>query len=172
MAQVTLSAALRRIKTLKGSIATESQRMVAGVLVIQGQEPAFSFTTARIHRSELVKELLKTEVAVAEANATKKCLNGSLGIDVIRQLQELKSEIALMQSLQSQAKKERTVVNESVDYNYDVDPPRREKKTKTEIYLCELPELAKAAEIELLKKQFEELNNQLETFNHTTLVEV
>ena len=94
-----------------------------------------------------------------------------MAIRAIRVLQELKSAISLYNELPTQPRDERIVKSET-DWNYDTEPPRRMKVETQTRFLCRLPEAKKAEKIEKLKASFELLNAQLESFNHSTHIDV
>lgn len=173
MAKMTIATALRHIKALKNKIATESQRMTAGVLFDADAAPAFAFEAAFEARRQLVVQLVSLERQVAEKNATCRLDGGEgpLAIEAIRKLQELKSLIALLNGLPTQAQAERIVKSETLDWDYATNPPRRVKIETQTRFICKLPEVEKANMIDKLKADFESLNARLESFNHSTHVE-
>lgn len=167
--KVTIAQALRRIKKLKGTIAEQSTRAQQSVSFVQGKTPAFRFATAVSQLTEARRELLDLEARVAVANA-KKTVTNSAGEKVvlalaIRQLQELKGQIAFLRSLnlRSETVRER-------EQNWDDEQMKHITRVNEVVYVSDLSESDRDREIKLLQDQFETLNNVVEEANHSVLV--
>lgn len=167
--KVTIAQALRRIKKLKGTIAEQSTRALQSVSYVQGKVPAFRFTVAVSQLNEARRELLDLEARVAVANAKKTITNGS-GEKVvlalaIRQLQELKGQIAFLRSLnlRSETVRER-------EQNWDDEQLKHITRINEVVYVSDLSEADRDREVKLLQDQFETLNNVVEEANHSVLV--
>jgi len=175
--KISISAALRRAKRIKGQIAEQTARATAGAVYVQGKEPAFTFAASIEARKGLVAELLKIEVAIAQANANPPNIGGRITtIDgkpvlyAIRKLAELKSEIAFYRALPVRAQVEDVDVEERTDWDDALDKHvRREKKTT---HISVITQAKRADHVEKLQLEFETLNAALESHNHSTIVEV
>lgn len=179
MAQITISQALRRIKKLKGELAEYKQRTETAVVHDEKKAPAFSFEDSWEGYVATKAKLVCLEAGVAEANATTRItldhsvpsLKG-IGRDdvacslslIIRLLQEMRAEIALLQGLHSRVDK--TEVETSTDFGLD------ETGEISTTYLCHMTQAERAEAVKKEQDAFEYLNNLLETANHKTLVEV
>lgn len=167
--KVTIAQALRRIKKLKGTIAEQSTRAQQSVSFIQGKVPAFRFATAVSQLNEARRELLDLEARVAVANAKKTVVNSSGDKVVlalaIRQLQELKGQIAFLRSLnlRSETVRER-------EQNWDDEQLKHITRINEVVYVSDLSEADRDREVKLLQDQFETLNNVVEEANHSVLV--
>lgn len=171
MDKISIAAALRRAKRIKGQIAEQTARATAGAVYVEGKEPAFTFAAASEARKGLIEQLLVIEVAVAQANAgTKNLIGGKSVLHTIRKLAELKSEIAFYRALPVRAKAEDIEIEESVAYDYSVEKNiRHEKKT---VHVSAITQAKRAEIVDKLQLEFEELNAALESYNHQTSVEV
>lgn len=167
---MSIAAALRRSKRIKGQIAENTKRAVAASVVTEGKEPAFSFHDSVSERKRLVSELLKLEVAVAAANAFGALPNGMPVLMAVRQLAELKAEIAFYQSLQVRAVTRDVEVEEYTDYDMGIEKHVRRKKEV--VFISAINQAQRAGTVDSLMLQFETLNSELESFNHRTQVEV
>lgn len=170
---MNIATALRRIKALKNTIGTLTARMKTTVLYDADAAPAFEFKKTVAEREAAVSEMLRIETMVAKKNATERLDegHGPLAIAAIRELQELKSQIALYNELPTQPRAEKIVKSETIDWDYEQETPRRVKKEVHTRFLCALPEAEKVARIESLKAQFEQINARLESLNHSTFIE-
>jgi hypothetical protein len=167
--KVTIAQALRRIKKLKGQIAEHSTRAQQGVSYVQGKTPAFSFREAVLALNAARSEMLDLESRVAVANA-KKTVASSDGTKLtlahaIRQLQELKGQIAFLRglNLRSETVRER-------EQNWDDEQMKHITRVNEVTYVSDLSEQDRDREVRLLQDQFETLNNAVEEANHTVLV--
>jgi hypothetical protein len=168
-AAVTVAQALRRVKKLKGQIAEHTQHITEGVSYVSTKVPAFRFesemSALAAARDEMIN--LEARVAVANANTTVKDGNGRTVTlaHAIRQLQELKSEIALLKSLNL-----RNEVVREREQEWD----DTECKTLTRInevtHVSDLSETDRSTRVKQLQNRFEALNNTVEDANHTTTV--
>lgn len=168
-ATVTVAQALRRVKKLKGQIAEHTQHITEGVSYVSTKVPAFRFESEMsalvLARDEMIN--LESRVAVANANTTITDSNGRTVTlaHAIRQLQEMKSEIALLKGLNLRSE----VVREREQEWSDA-----ECKTLTRVnevtYVSDLSETDRSTRVKQLQNRFESLNNVVEDANHTVAV--
>ncbi len=170
-AKISIASALRRAKRIKGQIAEQTQRAKVAAFYEEEKEPAFKFSECIAKRAALVQELLRIEVEVAKANAVGTLANGQSVLASIRQLGEIRSEIAFYRELTTLRTKPRdTDTVETTDYDMDLGKHvRREKKTT---YVSAITQVQRAERIEQLQLAFEQLNASLESFNHITNINV
>jgi len=169
METISIAAALRRAKRIKGQIAEHTTRATAAALYVEGKEPAFTFSTSVESRKALVKELLHIEVAVADANAKGTLSSGSV-LHAIRRLAELKSEMAFYRALPVRAKEHDVEIEKERDYDTAIEKyVMVEKKT---VHISAITQAKRASIVEALQLDFEKLNQELESFNHKTTVSV
>jgi hypothetical protein len=190
----SISQALRRIKKLKGVIATQNQRISDALVYKKDEEPAFSYEDSVKNRNAARAELLDLTTAVAVANANNFVDWEGKSIPLagaIRVLSEFKAQIAEYQGYRSYAglrlrgvegglrnKRETVVVDKEESYEDISDSDgnykgqRKVFKEKKTTIICNLTEAERAGAIEKLEAQFEELNNALERANNTALFEI
>ena len=164
MVKLTISQCLRRAKSIKGRIAELKARASASVSYIREKKPKFDFKTTREELSAVKEDLILIETAIAVANATNKIKIGAQEITIaqaIRNLQEIKDEIAWLSSLRLC---DETIVEK--ERNYDDNGKIVIDKVET-VYLTDLSEVDRVAQIDKLKKRFEMLNDLVERANHT-----
>lgn len=167
--KITIAQALRRVKKLKGQIAEYSTRAQQGVSYLSTKVPAFRFAEAMVALKAARAEMLDLESRVVIANA-KKTLTISDGRKVtlalaVRQLQELKGEIAFLRGLTFRSE---TVREREIEWN---DDQMKNLTRFTEVtYQSDLTEQDRAAQIQVLQDAFEDLNNLVEEANHTVMV--
>ena len=167
--KVTIAQALRRIKKLKGQIAEHTSYAQQSVSYVWGKTPAFRFTSQLAALTTAREEMLDLEARVAVANA-KKLVTDNSGKKVvlalaIRQLQELKGQIAFYRGLNLRSE----TVREK-EQNWDDDQMKHITRVIQVVYVSDLTESDRAAYIRELQDQFETLNNAVEEANHTVLV--
>lgn len=167
--KITIAQALRRVKKLKGQIAEHSTRAQQSVSFVQGKAPVFSFHDSVAQLNVARTEMLDLEARVAVANAKKTVsdLNGNKVVlaRAVRQLQELKGQIAFLRSL--------NLRNETVrerETNWDDDQGKHITRVNEMTYVSDLSESDRASAIKSLQDQFETLNNTVEEANHSVLV--
>lgn len=167
--KVTIAQALRRIKKLKGQIAEHTSRAQQGVSYVQGKVPAFRFQEEVLARAYARAEMLDLEARVAIANA-KKTVTDTVGNKVVlaravRQLQELKGEIAFLKglNLRSETVRER-------EQTWDDDQLKHITRVNEVVYVSDLTEHDRELQVKGLQDAFEVLNNAVEEANHTVLV--
>lgn len=166
---MTISQVLRKIKKLKGEVQEQRNRAMQAVVYKEKEPPAFSFKDAYQAAEDTVLELATLEAALRQANATTTV---SLeGTDITLSLAtcllaELKSKIAWLKTLPSQAQAEREV--ESVEY----DSVSRQPYKATTKYICPFTEKDRAEAVKQAQERFDELNDLVETANHRTVVKL
>ena len=167
--KVTIAQALRRIKKLKGQLAEQSTRAQQGVSYVQGKAPAFRFQEAFQIRDVVRQEMLDLESRVAVANAKKTVVddfgNKVLLARTVRELQEIKGEIAFLRSLNLRAE---TIREKETDW--DEDQSKHLTRVTEVVYVSDLSETDRDVFVKHLQDRFETLNNTVEEANHTVLV--
>lgn len=166
--QMTIAQALRRIKKLKGIIAENEHRAKSGVSYESTKIPAFDFKEAMEKMFATQDEMVQLEARVAIANATASVQDGSNGIVLavaVRTLQELKGRIAFLKglSLRSETVKDRQT-------EWDDNEMKHISRVTETVYISDLSEKDRDAEVKKLQDRFEALNNSVEDSNHTVVV--
>lgn len=163
---MNVSQALRRISQIKGSIGKWTARRNESVQwnAATGQ-PAYPFAECQENLSDLRSELvtLRTKLAIANATSTITLPNGDVVTltEATIALSEIKSEIAALSGLRTNAQKEWTVQTTgrysraTGDYE-QVDVP----------HWCSFTTRERDARVEELTQQFQETNAILEAANH------
>lgn len=167
---MTVSAALRRIKKIKGLIAERTTRANAAVVFVEGKEPGFEFAAAVEARGNFVKDLIAVQAAVAVTNATAKLSNGKPVAYAIRVLEELKAEIDFYKKMPVRATTRETETEENWEWN-----PNMTSRSKTEtskVWISKLSQAQRAERVEKLTSEFEKLNNEVEASNNHLTIEV
>ena len=168
--KISIAAALRRAKRIKGQIAEHTTRATAGVTWDEGKEPGFTYEASVESRAKLVAELLKLDVAVAEANAGTKLPDGKPVVYAIRKLAELRSEIAFFRALPVRTKQIDVETERERDYDAMLEKYVMTEKTTT--HRSAISQAKRSEIVDALQLEFETLNAALEHHNHKTLVEV
>lgn len=169
MAQLTISQGLRRVKKCKGRLAELTARAAASVSYEAANKPPFDFSATRTEVAKVREELIELEAGIARANAT-----ATIAVDdrrmtlaeAIRRLQELKAEMAWLSQLALRAGTERVA-----DTEWDEASQRSVRRTREVLWVSELSEPERAAELESLRDHFERLNDAVEAANHRTAIE-
>jgi len=169
--KMTVAAALRRIKKLKGEIATLDARIKSAACHLEGKEPPFPFEESMAERSKKVSELvgLQTQVAISNANTSFEV--GGVMVPVvgaIRQLEEIKARISLLGGLPIRDR----VRDVEIERNQEWSDEHEKLVTRAteKVFLSAMTRVAQAEKISALTAQFEELNVALEACNHGTFV--
>jgi hypothetical protein len=167
---MTVSAALRRIKKIKGLIADRTTRAKASVVYMDTKEPGFAFGASLEERATFVRDLVKLQSAVAVANAATLLSDGKTTVaHAIRSLDEKKAEIAIYKELPVRAKETEIEIEEDTEWSPTGARVRVERKKTWRSAITQ----AKRAEIvERLTSEFEVLNNEVEALNNRIVVEV
>lgn len=166
--KLTIAQALRRIKKLKGEIAEHENRIRAGVSYVSDRVPAFRYADERQNLTAAKQKMLVLQSQVAVANATTKVSHEGMEIPLalaVRMLEELKGEVALLKGL--------TIRNETVKTRESEwsDVVNNSVTVVTEtVWVSDLSEQKRAAEVKSLQGRFEELNNIVEDANHKVTV--
>ncbi len=164
MPTMTISQGLRAVKKLKGQLAETLERAQRAVTYRKEQEPAFKFPAMIEMANGYRNQLVELESRIACTNATTKvdCDGQTVALaSVIRQLQELKGQIAWYKGLTVRARAE--TVEDETEYN---DEGKR--FSKKAIWACDLPESEQAARVDQLQTKFDRLNDLVEKTNHVT----
>lgn len=168
--QMTVSQGLRRIKKLKGLLSEAQTRAAAASSWIEGQEPAFTFEEQRKLRSDHQAEIIRIETGIARANAQTRITVESREITLaqaIRELQELKADLAWLPTLNLRAGTESTT-----EYVYDEVNGRNIPRTKSITHKAAMTEPERVVQIQTLRDRFEAINDVVETANHRTVIEL
>lgn len=170
--KMTIAAALRRIKKLKGEIATLDGRIRHSACHIEGKEPPFAFEASTASRREKVAELTRLQTLVAVSNARTSFAHGGMGVlsvEAIKRLDEIKSEIALLNGLPIRDRVRDVEIESESEWD---DASRRSVTVKKEIvHLSAMSRVAQAEAISKLTAEFEALNVALEACNHSTFID-
>lgn len=168
---MTISQALRKIKKLKGQLAECTARAGASVSYPAAHPPAFVFGSMLDQATALRKEITRLETRLAVTNAItmladpKAVIVGMCLTHVVRELQEIKSEIAWLKTLPVRAHVD--TIQEEIEWTYEAD----NKRVRREIpWRCELPEDKRSALVDALQERFDRLNDLIERANHTTVL--
>lgn len=165
---MTLSKAIRKVKTIKGEIAQARERASMTVVHKKADAVAWNFAVEQDRSTSLAADLCILQAAIARTNAlTKVTWQGremTLAL-AVRILAEIKSEIAWYASLVVRAAMITNTTHYENQYN---DDGKLIVKTVVEEIFCHLTEVERARAVETLKANFEELNDIVETANHRT----
>jgi hypothetical protein len=161
----TISQALRRVKKLKGELASHLDRARVAVTHRAEQVPAFAFSNcielAAKARGEMLH--LQTDIAVANSKNTVDWEGKPMSLALAaRTLAELRGEIAWVKALPVKAQGSTTESEQEYVGGQYV--------TVTKTFTCHLPEADQAALVERLQGKFDALNDLVETANHKTTI--
>lgn len=176
MANITISSAIRQINALKKKISDCDNNMQDSVWYDESTPPVYDFNATYSKRAEYVRQMLSLQTRMAVANATTriKTPDGQeiLLAEAVRILSEFRGEIAQLKILKTQAKDR--IENHKVNWIPDEhDYSKRVKEEVTTVFICKLPQAAKAELIENLQNKHDALNDVVEyTNNQTTLPEL
>lgn len=163
---ISIAAALRQSKGLKGSISTLSTRLHGVVSWEEGDEPPFVFDTVLAEYSAAVEELTKLRAAVARANATANVVfrgrRMTLAEAVLR-FGELKARASLFSGL--------TIRKGKVRSRSGYDDVGR-SVSETVVYHSALTEPARVVTLGELQNELDELDGLLQETNHRTVVKL
>lgn len=170
--KMTVAAALRRIKKIKGELSTLDARIRQSACYIEGKEPPFSFEESMSERERKVGQLsmLSARVSVSNASTTFEFAGGPVVVvGAIKRLEEIKSQIALLNTLPI---RDRAIDTEfESDTFWDDNLNRSVVQKKAIVHRSAMTRAAQAAQIASLATQFEDLNVALEACNHSTFIE-
>lgn len=170
MSEMTVSAALRRIKKLKGMIAERTLRAKAAASYDETKVPAFAFAAAVDEREKLVRDLIAHQSAVAVSNATTKLPSGMPVASAVRMLDEIKGSIQFYKELNVRAHEKEVDVEEEFDWNPSMTQKVRVERRKT--WISSITQVQRAERVDSLTSKFEVLNNEVEVSNNRTTVDV
>ncbi|MDO8584035.1 MAG: hypothetical protein Q7R83_02540 [bacterium] len=168
MTQLTIGAVLRKVKSLKGRMAALQARAAECVSHIKEKPPVFVFTDVEKELSETREELIRFGEILDRANVETEIDFRGKAMTLtaaIRRLQEIKGQIKWFASLSIREGEETTHEN---DYDEPTGRPIRRKIVTTYVSAVGIAERVKR--IEALQKDFDELNDAVETTNMTTKV--
>lgn len=166
---MTISMALRRIKSLKGRMGELSGRAAACVSYKIETPPVFDFDETLQALSGVREEMVQIEASVARANAntTVDWADRKVTLaEAIRRLQELKGQIDWHQKLGIREGAENTF-----EPDYDEQTGRSTHRKVTIVWVAKLSEKSRVQKIDSLKEEFETLNTLVESANHRTVVD-
>lgn len=167
---MTISQLLRKISKLKGEVQEQRNRAASATVYKEKEPPAFSFDESFAAAEKAVEELILLESSLRQTNAST-----TVSLDAVKggiislseatcRLQELKSRIAWLKTLQAQSQPTRNV--DSVEYDTIGDKPHK----VTTVFVCPFPETKRAAALKEAQEAFDALNDLVETANHQTVV--
>lgn len=171
---MTIGAALREIKSVKGEVSEHGQRAARSIMfsVTEGVEPpvqVFDFATERKARERAQEWLVRLQSAVAVTNArTSITFEGRKMplAEAIRRFEELKGDLAWLEALQIN---ERVEARREVEYADGVPTGHRTVKTTHSSHLSERD---RVKEVAVLRERAKSLNLIIEATNHRVLVRV
>lgn len=171
MSGTTISAALRRIRKLKGQIAEDRATAAKMNNWMMGQEPPFKFGDLVARVDAATAELVKLTAAVAQANADALVTFDGREVSLqlaIKTLQELKGEIAWFKALSCMPhpSQNQELEQKGGGYGQPAQPPRIVQ------VLCAFTEPMRVEKVRALQDKFDALNDALEHRNHEVTVEV
>lgn len=181
--KLTISQALRRRKKLKGEIHTHTDRLRSSIVYDEKRPPSFPFEESQKALKLAKFELIHLEDAIARANARATITFKDETVHltwVLRTLAELKGDITRYEGYEHFCLPEKRNVDkvESPDLSEAIETPfaggvRRShpKKTIETVRISNITEKERAQKVEQLQREFEELNDLLETANHSTTLE-
>lgn len=185
MKKLTISQALRRRKKLKGDISTFVRRLQEALVYDKEKPPAFGFEETSTALSNARFELIFLEDAVARANANTTLVFQGVPVYltwVLRTLAELKADLHRYEGYEYTCLPERENVTktEAPDLSQAIEQTNSVSgqitrshpiKVRTETRICNITTKECALKMEQLQSEFNELNDLLETANHTTVIE-
>ena len=171
--ELTIAQALRRIKEIKGKVATHARNAQASVTHKTAQPPAYVFNMEWEKATALTEEMIDLQARVSAANCrTTVDFEGktrSLSW-CTKKLAEIKGAIAWHEALQPMVRAQDKTIEK--DYAWTARPGAGGAEhvlVETE-WMCHLPEAKRAARVEQLQQKFAELNDLVETQNHRVTV--
>lgn len=159
---LTIARALRSAKKLAGVIAERQSRLKAAASWREGQPTAFNFADTLAEHDAAVDELvcLRSRMALANASTTLEHHGRELTLaEAIRRTEELKGRAALFAALTLTAGERREVVE------YD---ERGRPVYETVRQVAVWTEAERAARVEAIRAELEELVDAIEEANHRT----
>lgn len=167
--QLTIGAVLRRVKSLKGRMSKLEQRANGCVSYDRDHKPVFVFAEVEKELDTTRKELVAYSAALARANVetTIRFREEEMPLAAaVRRLDEIKSHKGWLENLPI---KEGETISHENDYDEVNNRSIRRKIVTT--YVSAVSEADRVRRIEELQKEFDELNDVVETTNMTTKVE-
>lgn len=173
---MTVSKALRTVKTLKGLLSTLTSRASASFSWEEGKgkkAPNFNFAETVDERTKVANKLSQLKAAIAKSNCLSKVRADGFEVTVqeaIFKMAELKSEKDFFENL-------RVVDSESSEFRTVVVSKGKAKgqlgqKEFKRVFKSALTEKERLAKVDALQKRIDALNDVLETNNHTATVTV
>lgn len=172
--KMTVAAALRRIKKLKGEIAELTARATSSASFPELRPPPFKYFEAEDLRRQKILEMLDLQEAVAISNASTKVTFAEDEVmsvpRVIRVLDEVKAEIAFLRDL--------PIHDRTRDFEQRREQIWDDALNKTVTRLVEVVTISvmtpeeRARRVDMLQARFELLNVALEARNHDVYIEV
>lgn len=158
--RLSISRALREVKTRKGRIAELDGRIRSASSWRSDKPSIFDFAQLVAERSSLVSELLKLKEAIAVANATHQIDHQNRSMTItggITLMGELKSQLALFQNLTLRNTPEKEGAYNETTGRYEYE---------TYEWKSVMTELERDAKVQELRKEISDLNDTLEDINH------
>jgi hypothetical protein len=183
--KMTISQALRRRKQLKGAISTYTERVSEALVYRKERPPTFSFEDSTKALRDARTELIALEDAVAYCNALNSIEFKGRRVRLtwaLRTLAELKGEISryegyehrgLLNEHEVSEELEEAITDQIVTTTTPDGTQQRSyaKKKYTRITVSNITSRERAEKVEQLQREFDALNDLLETANHTVMIE-
>lgn len=164
---ITLSKALRTRKTLKGQINDLTSRAIGCAAWVTDAPRDFVFADVNQERKNKIEALIVLETAIARANSMHSVSTEERQMtlaELIRRQAEVRGEITFLESLPLRNGTVRVATGE-----YD---EHRRPTFQNQTWMSAYTEATRVAQLQVLRKLCEELNETLETANHAVLVEL
>ena len=164
---MSIAQGLRNAKRLAGRISTVNRRAQSAVSWTDKRSADFPFDDMVAEEQRLIAERLSIKAAIDLANATHMVTFGDEEMTIataVRLMRELKGERDFYSKLAIRTGDER---GEVLDYD-----ERGRAQFETITWISALTEVERAAKMDKLQVRMDELNDVLETANHTTMIDV
>ncbi len=174
--KMTVAAALRRIKKLKGEISELTTRATSAASYPELRPPPFEYWATVEARHKKIEEMVGLQEAVSISNASTRVTYNHEGVRVlsvpraIRALDELKSDISFLQSLPIHDRKRD--VEQRREQIWDDTLDKTVTRLVEVVTLSVMTPEERAQDIERMQAHFEALNVALEARNHDVYIEV
>jgi hypothetical protein len=165
----TVAQALRRIKRLKGQHSTLTQRAHQSTYWVNNEKTTFEFAKVVEEREQVTKELIELKAAIARANANTEVEfeDKTWTIqELVFLMAELKDEVTFYANLSLRQEKES--VEEVKDWVFDEESDKGKLVVKEIQHHSVLSERERVDKLDKLRQRIDELNDLLESSNHTT----
>lgn len=170
MNKIKISTALDKVSELKQNLSKLSKRVVANASYRTDKQPEFSFSEDLENYRKTAIELTKLQAKIARANSVfsvkvpenwKQRISEEkvLLAEAVRYYSEMKSEIALIESLSTRSGDEK-----QVDCDYDGD--KRVRVVETVVWFAEVSEKMKDEMLTELNEMLRSMNAAIKAVNN------